>query len=45
MYGTKKFEFNIAKKILNYDLKNIEKEIENLTIAIDILPHLKEGDS
>lgn len=33
MYKTKKFEFNIAKKILNYDLKNIEKEIEILTIA------------
>lgn len=33
MYKTKKFEFNIAKRILNYDLKNIDKEIENLSIA------------
>lgn len=33
MYKTKKFEFNIAKIILNYDLKNIDKEIENLSIA------------
>ena len=33
MYKTKNFEFNIAKKILNYDLKNIDKEIENLSIA------------
>mgnify|MGYP003309108927 CR=1 FL=1 len=33
MYKTKKFEFNIAKRILNYDLENINKEIENLSIA------------
>lgn len=33
MYKTKNFEFNIAKLILNYDLKNIDKEIENLSIA------------
>lgn len=33
MYKSKKFEFNIAKRILNYDLKNIDKEIENLSIA------------
>ena len=33
MYKTEKFEFNIAKRILNYDLKNIDKEIENLSIA------------
>lgn len=32
MYKTEKFEFNIAKRILNYDLKNIDKEIENLSI-------------
>jgi hypothetical protein len=33
MYKSEKFEFNIAKRILNYDLKNIDKEIENLSIA------------
>ena len=33
MYKTEKFEFNIAKRILNYDLKNIDKEIENLSIV------------
>ena len=33
MYKSEKFEFNIAKRILKYDLKNIDKEIENLSIA------------
>lgn len=34
MYKSEKFEFNITKRILNYDLKNINKEIENLSIAV-----------
>lgn len=42
MYKTKKFEFNIAKKILNYDLKNVEREIENLTIANKEREYCKE---
>ena len=42
MYKTEEFEFNIAKKILNYDLKNIDKEIENLSIANKKIEYCRE---
>ena len=42
MYKSKKFEFNIAKKIFNYDLENINKEIKNLTIANKEREYCKE---
>ncbi len=42
MYKTKKFEFNISKRIFNYDLENINKEIENLSIANKEREYCKE---